>query len=158
MTDTEDGIRTGLPPETERTLAVDLFNLVWELLDQPERSAADDDRMLHAAHASRHHWGQVGEPTQLAVGEWQCSRVYSVLGRSEPALHHARRAAALAGAGDLPGWLVASAHEGLARAYAVAGERDAAAREVEAARAALETVTDPEEREVVESDLAGIPL
>lgn len=153
MTSTENDTR-----EIERQLAVDLFNLVWELLDQPERSTAEDDRMLHAAHASRYHWSEVGGPEQLAVGEWQCARVYAVLGRAEPALHHARRAVELAAAPELPEWLVASAHEGLARAYAVAGDRDAAAREVRLARVALEKVEDPEEREVVESDLAGIPL
>ena len=71
----------------------DLFNLVWELLERPGRSAEEDDRMVHAAHASRYHWGQVGQPTQFAIGEWQCARVYSVLGRAEPALHHARRCA-----------------------------------------------------------------
>ena len=82
--------------------------------------------MVHAAHASRYHWGQVGGPEQLAIGEWQCARVYSVLGRAEPALHHARRCLEIATAGDVPDWLVASAHEGLARAYLVAGDRESA--------------------------------
>ena len=51
----------------------------------------EDDRMLHMAHASRFHWEAVGTAANLARGEWQCSRVYAVLGRSEPSLHHARR-------------------------------------------------------------------
>lgn len=145
---------------TERQLAVDLYNLVWTLLEQPDRTTADDDddRMLHAAHASRQHWGRAGGPEQVAVGEWQCARVYSTLGRSEPALHHARRCLELAEAAELPRWLVASAHEGLARAYAVAGDREAATAEVAAARAVLAAVTDPEDRQVVEDDLAAIPL
>ena len=42
--------------------------------------------MLHAAHASRFHWGEVGEPVNFARGEWQISRVYAVLGRPEPAI------------------------------------------------------------------------
>lgn len=142
----------------ERQQAVDLHNLVWTLLDRTDRTEADDDRMLHAAHASRHHWGEVGGPEQLAVGEWQCSRVYATLGRSEPALHHARRALALATGADLPAWLAASAHEALARAYAVAGDRGAATAEVAAAREALTRVTDSEDREVVEGDLATVPL
>jgi hypothetical protein len=28
---------------------------VWDLLEKPDRSAADDDEMLHGAHASRYH-------------------------------------------------------------------------------------------------------
>jgi hypothetical protein len=142
----------------ERQLAGDLFNLVWTLLEQTGRSTEDDDRMVHAAHASRYHWGQVGGPEQIAIGEWQCARVYSVLGRAEPALHHARRCLSITAAADVPGWLVASAHEGLARAYLVAANREAALSECRAARGVLETVSDPEDRQVVEDDLATLTL
>ena len=45
--------------------------------------------MIHAAHASRHHWAAVGTGVNLARGEWQISRVYVTLGRGEPALFHA---------------------------------------------------------------------
>ena len=42
------------------------------------RSREDDDRMIHAAHASRFHWGEAPEckPENLARGDWQVSRVY----------------------------------------------------------------------------------
>ena len=145
-------------PDSERQLAADLFNLVWTLLEQTGRSTEDDDRMVHAAHASRYHWGQVGGPQQLAIGEWQCARVYSVLGRAEPALHHARRCLEIATGGDVPDWLIASAHEGMARAYAVAGQRESALASRAAAEAALAEVTDPEDRQVVQDDLASLPL
>jgi len=61
-----------------RQLGVDLFNEVWRLIETRE----DDERMLHAAHASRYHWGEAPEckPENLARGEWQVSRVYTVLG------------------------------------------------------------------------------
>ena len=157
MTDTARTDRE-LPAEQRRQLAADLFNLVWELLERPGRSADEDDRMVHAAHASRYHWGEVGGPEQRAIGEWQCARVYSVLGRAEPALHHAQRCAGIARANDVPAWLLASAHEGLARAHAVAGNHDEARRERDLAHSALAKVQDAEEREVVEADLAGIAL
>ncbi|HZB49313.1 MAG TPA: hypothetical protein VE547_09485, partial [Mycobacteriales bacterium] len=80
------------------------------------------------------------------------------LGRAEPALHHARRCADIAAAHDVPAWLVASAHEGLARAHAVAGDRAEARRQRDLAHTALENVEDAEEREVVASDLAGITV
>lgn len=149
---------TGPTEPSERQLAIDLFNRVWTLLEQPGRSTEDDDRMVHAAHASRYHWGQVGGPEQVAIGEWQCARVYSTLGRAEPALHHARRCVAVVTAADVPVWLVASAHEGLTRAYAVAGNREEARREHTVTVALLEQITDPEDRQVVEDDLAAIPL
>ena len=149
---------TGPTEPSERQLAIDLFNRVWTLLEQPSRSTEDDDRMVHAAHASRYHWGQVGGPEQVAIGEWQCARVYSTLGRAEPALHHARRCVAVVTAADVPVWLVASAHEGLTRAYAVAGNREDARREHSVTVALLEQIHDPEDRQVVEDDLAAIPL
>ena len=75
----------------QRQLAATIFNHVWDLLEKPDRSLAEDDEMLHGAHASRYHWGVAGEPVHWARGEWQCARVYAVLGRAEPALHHAGR-------------------------------------------------------------------
>ena len=77
--------------EQHKAFAVECFNLVWGLLDKADRTAEDDERMVHAAHASRFHWGEIGTPLEFARGEWQISRVYAVLGRSEAALHHAQR-------------------------------------------------------------------
>ena len=79
MTMFEDGKMTEKKPSEEdhRKLAVDLFNLVWSLLDKKDRSKGDDDKMVHAAHASRFHWGEIGEPLHFERGEWQiaeCTR------------------------------------------------------------------------------------
>src|SRR5690606_16440823 len=103
-----------------RRLAAELFNRVWSLLEQPDRDQAADDTMLHAAHASRFHWGEVGTPVNLARGEWQISRVYAVLGRAEPALHHARRCLEICEAHGIGDFDLAFAYEALARASAVA--------------------------------------
>ena len=138
--------------EEERQLAIDLFNEVWRLME----SRADDDRMLNAAHASRHHWGEVGETKNLARGEWQCSRVYTVLGRAEPALHHARRCLAYCEYGPVDDWDLPYAYEAIARAYLVAGEADKAVSYAELAREAGEHVADPEDREHLLKDLATL--
>ncbi|HET6212045.1 MAG TPA: helix-turn-helix domain-containing protein [Micromonosporaceae bacterium] len=145
-----------LDPDDERRLAATLFNRVWELLEKPDRSTADDDEMLHATHASRHHWGQVGQPVNFARGEWQCSRVYAVLGRAEPALHHGRRCLELAEAHDLGPFDVGCGHEALARAYRVAGDREASARHVADGRVQADKLTDPEERELLSADLDSV--
>lgn len=147
-----------LTPQEHRAVAVQLFNQVWTMLEDKDRSVEADDRMLHAAHASRYHWGQVGTAEQLAVGEWQCSRVYAVLGRGEPSLYHAQRALAIAEGPELPDWLRASAMEGLARASAVAGDETEARRWATAARSAADAIEDPEDREVVMGDLATLPV
>ena len=111
-----------LSREQRRQLAVDLFNRVWTLIELPERTAEQDDEMIHAAHASRYHWGEVGTKANLARGEWQVSRVYTVLGRSEPALYHAHRCLAYVEEGDgVEDW-IPFAFEALSRAQAVAGD------------------------------------
>jgi ATP/maltotriose-dependent transcriptional regulator MalT len=141
-----------------RRLAVDLFNHVWTLLRRDARTVEQDDEMIHAAHASRYHWGEVGEATQRAIGEWQIARVYSVLGRGEPAVHHARRCLQLAEEHRLEAWLLASAYEGLARAHAVAGDRAAAAEWKARAEATAAGIDEAEERQVVEGDIATLPV
>ena len=147
-----------LDHDTRRALAVGLFNYTWTLLENPDRTPEQDDEMLHAAHASRYHWGEVGEPVNLSRGEWQVARVYCVLGRAEPALYHARRCVELNEANDArEDWELGSAYEAMARASAVAG--DLAARDEWKARAVAELpkITDAEDRQILEQDLATLP-
>jgi hypothetical protein len=144
-----------MDPIDHRALGAALFNEVWILLEQPNRTRADDDRMLHLAHASRYHWGEVGTPAQLARGEWQCSRVYAVLGRAEPCRHHAQRVLDLCTENALGDWDLAFAHEALARAHAIAGDPDSARREAELALAV--DIADDEDRALVLSDLETVP-
>lgn len=149
-----------LPPEQRRRLAVDLFNHAWSLLRLPERTAEQDDQLIHAAHASRHHWGEVGTAANLARGEWQVSRVYASLGRAEPALFHARRCLAYceASPSELEDWDLPFAYEALARAHAVAGELGAARGCRDRARELGEGIGEDEERELLAADLATLPL
>jgi hypothetical protein len=146
-----------LSADEERQLAIRLFNGVWGLLDREDRSPAGDDEMLHMAHASRFHWGKVGQPENLARGEWQCSRVYAALGRAEPCRFHAQRVLDICEEHGIGDFDLAFAYEALARAAAVAGDPDAARALAEKAVAACEQVTDPEDRQLVLGDLETVP-
>jgi hypothetical protein len=146
-----------MPEIDERQLAVDLFNAVWRLMETEDRTREQDDRMLHMAHASRYHWEQVGTPANLARGEWLCSRVYAVLGRAEPARHHAQRVLDICQQHGIGDWDLAFAHEALARAAAVAGDRQATDEHLADARAAAEAIADPEDRDHLLEDLRTIP-
>ena len=75
-------------------------------------------QMLILAHASRYHWGLVGNPRSLAVGEWQISRVYADLKQAEPSLLFAKSSLESVMRNNLSD-LLPSAFEGMARAYAV---------------------------------------
>lgn len=80
-----------LTTEEHRRLGIDLFNKTWWLMEKPARTREEDDELLHCAHASGCHWLQAGTIVNRVRSEWQCSGTYTVLGRVEPALHHARR-------------------------------------------------------------------
>ena len=152
-----DGL-VAVDPATERAIAVELFNHVWSLLDVEGRTALEVDAMVHAAHASRWHWGRVGGPEQWAVGEWQCSRVYAVLGRGEQALYHAQRCLALTEEFPIDDFVAASAHEALARSFAVLGDVDSAVAERNLAYALAVDLEDDDDRGVIEGDLGTLPI
>jgi hypothetical protein len=149
----------GVAVEQRRVLASDLFNRVWELLEQPRRTREEDDEMLHSAHASRALWAGVGTVANLSRGEWQCSRVYAVLGRPEPALWHAKRCLELceqAAPGVLADFDLPFAFEAMARANAVAGNRNAALNWLERAADAALRIAEADDRELVATDLRDI--
>ena len=155
---------TKSPPGTgsvtdERLLAAQLFNETWRLMEQENRTPEDDDRMIHAAHASRYMWGLVPEatPANLARGEWQISRVYAVLGRAEPALYHAQRVLDICERRGIADWDLAFAYEAFARAHAVAGETGKTRYYTDQALAAAGDIADEEDRALVLADLETIP-
>lgn len=155
---------TPLPPAidaaTRRALAAGLYNHCWELLEIPDRTLEQDAELIHAAHASRHHWGEIADtPARLWRGEWMCARVYATLGRAEPALWHARRALALVEAGGAAAeeWDRPAVCEAMARASFVAGDAaEAAAWKARASELAA-ALADTDDREVIERDLASLP-
>jgi hypothetical protein len=167
MTDLDGRARTATtksPPGTgsitdQKLLAAQLFNEAWRLMEQEGRTRDDDDRMIHTAHASRYHWGQVPDATAAhrARGEWQISRVYSTLGRAEPALHHARRVLDLCQENGIGDWDLGFAYEALARAHAVAGDGALAREFTDQALAAADDVADDEDRDLLLADLETIP-
>lgn len=141
----------------ERALAVDCFNGTWSLLEKSDRTADEDALMIHMAHASTYHWGNVGTAVNQVRGEWQCSRVYAVLGRAEPALFHAERALRVCRDAGIADFDIAFCYEALARAHAVAGDTAQRTHWLRAAEAALDGIADEEDRALVAADLATIP-
>ena len=140
-----------------RAFARALNNLVWRLLAASGRTAEDDARMVDAAHASQYHWREAGGPPATR-GEWLVSHVYAVLGRPEPALHHARRCLELAGAEPgVADFDHAYAAEAMARALACAGDPGQAAGWHSRATAAGATIADDEDRKIFTEDLATGP-
>jgi DNA-binding transcriptional MerR regulator len=147
-----------LDPETHRRLGADLFNKTWTLMEKEARTSDEDDELIHCAHASAYHWMHVGTAANRARGEWQCSRMYTVLGRAEPALQHAQRCLEICESepGALEDWDLPFAYEALARAHAVAGDAGEMSRYLDQARSLGAAIVDDDDRALLEADLATI--
>jgi hypothetical protein len=143
-----------------RQLGVDLYNDVWRLLENPDRTTEKDDELIHQAHASAYHWLKAPEcePKNRARAEWLCSRVYAVLGRPEPALHHGQRCLAITEhhADNVEDWDLPLAYEALARAHGVAGHAAESRRYAELARESGESIADPEDREHFDAEMKSL--
>ena len=158
-TDPATATTVELDRATERQLGVDLYNSTWTLIEKADRTPAETDEMIHRAHASRWHWARVGEPVNLARGEWLCSRVYATLGRSEPALWHARRCVEInegLTANARESWDLAGAYEAMARASFAAGDSASGALWKAKALEALADIDDADDRQPIEADLATL--
>ena len=149
-----------LEPEVHRALAAGLFNRTWDLLEREDRTARDDAELIDTAHASSWHWRQVGNAANEARGHWILARVYSILGHAPEAVYHADRANAVLDAGGegIEDWDRPAAAEAMARALVASGDLAGAAEWKAKAQGLLDAVADPDDRGVVEGDLAALPV
>lgn len=108
--------------EFHRKFAVDCFNDTWNLIDKTDRTAEEDTRMIHMAHTSRFHWGEIGSPLNFARGDWQISRVYAILGQGKNALTYAKSCLRHCIDNDFGDFDLAFAYEATARAFAILGD------------------------------------
>lgn len=138
-----------------RHFAKTCFNAVWELIDKPQRSPADDEEMLMLAHASAWHWSRVEDfsPRNASVGYWQLSRAHALAGDEDAAHRYGRRCLEVSTANEIAPFYVGYAHEALARAALLAGDGPDARRALAEARRALEQVDDEEDAKVLRGDL-----
>ena len=136
-----------------KKFAVELFNLTWSLLDKKDRTSQEADKMIHAAHASRFHWGEIGKPVHFERGEWQISRVYSTLNRPEPALYHAQRCLKICEENNIGDFDIAFAYEAMARAYAVAKKKSECEKYMQLAKEAAKQIEKKGDRDYFLSQL-----
>ncbi len=151
--------RPEITDDIHKALAASLFNATWTYMDKADRTDEETDCMIHAAHASRYHWEQVSshQPYHLARGEWQVSRVYAILHRSEGALAHGQRCLEICEANGIGDFDIAYAHEALARGYAAAGDREGFRRHHLAAQQFGQEIADKEDRDLLLADLIAEP-
>jgi hypothetical protein len=135
------------------------FNRAWDLLDLESRTPEEQRQMVLRAAASRYLWAEAGGPdleSKLLIGDWQVAHVLSWLGAGDLALLFASAAHQRARANGWTDWRLATAEEGMARAYGVIGDRGSRDRHAQACRSLLAELDD-ENRQVIEAQLATVP-
>jgi hypothetical protein len=142
--------------EQHKSIAIELFNLTWDLIDKQNRSQAEIDRMIHAAHASRYHWEIAGQAVNLARGEWLISRVYALLNRNEPCLYHASRCLEITLENDLNDFDLSFAYEAMARASYISGNEYQSAKYMTLAQEAGGQIQDANDQKYFFSELQTI--
>ncbi len=149
-----------LSKKQDRKIGVFLFNHVWDLMEKKTRTREENAEMIRDVHAMRFHWGEAGTPKNFAVSEWQIARVYSLLGMPESAIYHAKKSLAYVKGGgkDFKDFHLPSAYEGLARAYASAGDKTNAKKYVGLANRLAMKIKDPEDRETIIKQIETIPI
>jgi phosphoribosylformimino-5-aminoimidazole carboxamide ribonucleotide (ProFAR) isomerase len=142
--------------EAHRHFAASLNGEVWTLLGKADRSQAEDETMIHTAHASCCHWLKVGTGVHHQRAEWMIARVYSELGLGEAALRHASRCQELTEehADLMEDFDRAYAQEALARANAVAGNQAEARKHLRLAEEAGQAIADEDSKRFFVGDLA----
>lgn len=142
--------------EWHKLEAVNNFNGTWDLIEKENRTHEDKFNMIHKAHASRYHWGQIGTPLELIRGEWQLSRVYSLLSISECALLHGEESLRLCEENGIGDFDLAFAYEAIARAYSILRDSDHVKLYSDKAKSSALKIKKPEDREYLLSELESI--
>ena len=145
-----------ITPEQTKALAAKLFNRAWQLIENTDRTEAEELEMIHSAHASRLHWQQIGGPKEWAIGEWQCARVYCEVGFPESAIFHAQACLEIVESNDVPLWMHASTFEILARSYWAAEDLDLAKLARGRALQLLPQIEDAADRETIAAQVAEL--
>jgi hypothetical protein len=85
------------------------------------------------------------------------AHVYTVLGHAEPALRHAERCMLLTERhrDEMEDFDLAYAHEGLARAAALSGNRELAAANKRRSRELGDLIADAEDKQIFDGDYSG---
>jgi len=146
-----------------KKFAVGCFNGTWDLVDKKDRTQEELDKMIHQAHASRFHWGEVVAagtentgPVNIERGEWQVSMVYAISNMPESALYHAKRCLDICQANDIKGFDIAFAYEAMARSHAIAGDDGNAQKYIALAKESGNAIEDKGDRDYFFSQLETV--
>ena len=151
---------TPTPEETvlwQRRLASRANNRAWSLSEQPSRTMAEEEEMLHAAHAAMYFWNIVGEEKNRAHAAQLLALVYAKLKQPEPASRYLTRSEPVLLSGRAEPWERALAHAVAANVAEAKGDRIAHRQHYREATEQIAALSDPEDRAILEATLRVVP-
>jgi hypothetical protein len=143
-------------PAWHRRFAAGSNNRAWELSEQT-RSAAEDQEMLNAAHASAWHWKKVGLELNCMRSTMLLAEVHALLGNGQSALAYAEEMRTYFLGVQAPDWEMAFVHAVHAHAASAAGDPEKHRTSYGLAVAALAAVSSLEERSIVAKTFSHVP-
>lgn len=142
---------------SHRWFAVECNNAAWAIADQPTRTSAETDHMLHAAHAAAWHWGQVGTAVNTARAELLLGHAHALAGHGDLARRYAQSSFDYVSSHDSPDWERAMVHAVLANAAHAAGDTALHRSCLRDAQRLTREIADADDRAIVEVMLNRIP-
>jgi len=144
--------------EFHKKMAMENNNGLWPILDNENPTPEDLENAVHMAHTARYHWSKVGSIVNAVRAEYMLARVYAHMKRSEPALFHANRGLELAKEAEKTDekwkdWDMPFIYEALARAHAVAGNKEECKKYKDLAQKATNEVEGAEDRSICQGEL-----
>lgn len=112
------------PEETaawRRRFAADANNTGWSLVEAVDRSAAQTDEMIDAAHASVHLWSTIGTELHRARGQMLLAIAHGLAGHGAQAMRYATACLGYFSSHECPDWEIAFTHAAMACAAHAAG-------------------------------------
>ena len=148
--------------DLQRRFGTRFNNEAWNLIDAPVTPASPADQrdaLLYSAYAAARHWMEAGTVANRARGEHLIARAALAVGLPDLALRHARTCLDLVERHrqEMESWDVPFAHEALARALAATGDPLGGHRHRTLAVALTAQEPDPEDRRILEAELAREP-
>jgi hypothetical protein len=145
--------------EMHQSLAINLNQETWGLLEREDRTDNDDQRMITFAKGSLYHWQRSPNcrPVNHQRGEWLISHVYAVLNRGKEALFHAEICMDITMNESLIDFDLAYAYECKARAYAALDSPQKMNKCYSNAKASGEKIKKNKDKKLFFSDLYSEP-
>jgi hypothetical protein len=144
--------------KSHRWFAIEMTNLAWDLAEKPARSPAEEETMIHAAHAAAIHWTQAGGTgLHSARADMLLGQVHALAGNGPQAMFHTQRSHAYFSTRETNDWELAFAHAVLANAGRSAGASATYVEHYRLAKVLGAAIANHEDKEIFERTSDQIP-